>query len=81
MFKELLARAREIDVNAVEMLTRERTSYRAFKAGSLLSKVLVGWNYRIDDFGVAKIRGEGDQEEKMYSIRVTRNRIVSLRKR
>ena len=72
MFKELLRRAEMCGLHTVEMLTREDTSYRGFTDDSLTSKLLSDIGYTIEDHGVQRIKGQGDQAERMYGVRVTR---------
>lgn len=70
--KELLGRTEENGIYAIEMLTREITSYRAFATDSLTAKILSAKGYEIEDHGIQQVKGEGIRAERMYGIRVAK---------
>lgn len=72
MFKELLRRAEMCGMQTIEMLTREDTSYRGFTPDAFTSKMLADRGYRIEDHGIQRIKGEGEQAERMYGVRVAK---------
>ncbi len=71
MFRELVVRAEVLGLQTVEMLTRESTSYRGFKPGSMLARAIVGLGYTVQDLGVRQVKGEGDQAECIFAIRMS----------
>lgn len=72
MFKELLRRAEMCGIQTIEMLTREDTSYRGFTADAFTSELLADRGYGIEDHGVQRIKGEGEQAERMFGVRVAK---------
>lgn len=72
MFRELLSRAVQYDVEAVELHARHSTSYRAFR-GETGRRLFAGTGFAIDDHGLITAFGEGDDTEFFNLIRLTRN--------
>lgn len=73
MFRELVVRVGSLGLQTIEMITLESTSYRGFKAGSMLGRAIMHLGYTVQDLGVKQIKGEGEQAECMYAIRMSKD--------
>lgn len=72
VFREILSRAVQYEVPAIELHARHSTSYRAFRGGPATDRLLAGTGFAMEDHGLITTFGEGNDTEYFNLIRMAR---------